>query len=177
MIGRGSRRLPNKTNFTIIDLGNNTERFGEWNAPLNWQEVFDHPEAFHEALHIHSGTDVHAIPTELRAKFPNSAAISFDIQEAHRNSVASNKKPMIVMRDSIRQHALICLENAGTIEEALALASELDKEIDWRVKQYTKCLGNVTKNYREWLQADYRSRLTTLIRKLMIRFEIKQKIA
>jgi type I site-specific restriction endonuclease len=28
MIGRGSRKLPNKDMFTVIDLGNNAARFG-----------------------------------------------------------------------------------------------------------------------------------------------------
>jgi superfamily II DNA or RNA helicase len=28
MIGRGSRKLPNKDQFTVIDLGNNAARFG-----------------------------------------------------------------------------------------------------------------------------------------------------
>jgi superfamily II DNA or RNA helicase len=30
MIGRGSRKLPNKDMFTVIDLGNNAARFGLW---------------------------------------------------------------------------------------------------------------------------------------------------
>jgi type I site-specific restriction endonuclease len=33
MIGRGSRKLPNKDMFTVIDLGNNTARFGLWSEP------------------------------------------------------------------------------------------------------------------------------------------------
>ncbi len=33
MIGRGSRRLTKKKSFSIIDLGNNTDRFGEWHTP------------------------------------------------------------------------------------------------------------------------------------------------
>ncbi|HEY0092069.1 MAG TPA: DEAD/DEAH box helicase, partial [Flavobacterium sp.] len=37
MIGRGSRKLPNKNEFTIIDLGNNAARFGLWSQPVDWQ--------------------------------------------------------------------------------------------------------------------------------------------
>jgi superfamily II DNA or RNA helicase len=177
MIGRGSRRLPKKKTFAIIDLGNNTERFGEWNATINWQEIFEHPEAYYEQVSGNSGHELHHMPSELRSKFPNSLEIGFDIQEAHRKAVANQQKPMVVIRDSIRQQAMMCIENSGTTAEALALSTELDKEIDWRVKQYTKCLGNVTKNYREWLQSEYKSRLRTLIQKLMYRIEARKKIA
>jgi hypothetical protein len=117
------------------------------------------------------------MPSELRSKFPNSLEISFDIQAAHHEAVEKGLKPMVVIRNSIRQHALMCIENADSTGEAIALSVELDKEIDWRVKQYTKCLGNVTKNYREWLQTDYQTRLKTLIQKLMYRLETRKQIA
>jgi superfamily II DNA or RNA helicase len=177
MIGRGSRRLPKKKTFSIIDLGNNTERFGEWQAPVDWNYIFEHPEAYYENMSSHTAQDTHSMPSELRSKFPNTLEISFDIQSAHRDAVENNQKPMVVIRDSIRQHALMCIENAETTVEAIALSAELDKEIDWRVKQYTKCLGNVTRNYREWLQTDYKTRLKTLIQKLMYRMETQKKIA
>ncbi|MFN9957053.1 MAG: helicase-related protein, partial [bacterium] len=41
MIGRGSRVLANKKNFTVIDLGNNMNRFGLWDDPVNWKAIFD----------------------------------------------------------------------------------------------------------------------------------------
>lgn len=177
MIGRGSRRLPKKKTFSIIDLGNNTDRFGNWDAVVDWQYVFEHPDAFAEQINSQLGHDAHAMPSDLRSKFPNSLELSFDVQAAHHKAVEAGQKPMVVMRDSIRQHALMCIDNAGTVAEALELADVLDKEIDWRVKQYTKCLGNVTKNYREWLQGDYKSRLKTLIQKLMHRKEMQQAVA
>ncbi len=177
MIGRGSRRLPKKKTFSIIDLGNNTERFGEWNAVIDWQQIFEHPEAYYEQITGNGGQEVHHMPSELRSKFPNSLEIAFDIQEAHREAVANKQKPMVVIRNSIRQQALMCIENADSTATALELAKALDKEIDWRVKQYTKCLGNVTKNYREWLQTEYKSRLGTLIQKLMYRLESRKAIA
>jgi superfamily II DNA or RNA helicase len=175
MIGRGSRRLPNKTKFNIIDLGNNTDRFGEWHMPVDWQQVFDHPEAFYEALHTKTEFEAHQLPSDLRAKFPNSLQISFDVQQAYQDAVDGQVKPKIVIRDSIRQHALMCADNSTTIMEALALAEELDKEINWRVKQYCKCIGKVTKNYQEWLQDDYKSKLKMLVTKIMQRRAWLQK--
>ncbi|WP_158796043.1 DEAD/DEAH box helicase [Pedobacter sp. L105] len=169
MIGRGARRLPQKKTFTIIDLGNNTDRFGEWNAPLDWQHIFDNPEAYHESLSSHSATETHSMPSEMRSHFPNSLEISFDVQKAYQDALDSQQKPRIVIRDSIRQHALMCIDNSDTIPEALTLMEELSKEIDWRIKQYAKCLGRVTKNYTEWLRDDYKERLKIMIQKLIHR--------
>ena len=175
MIGRGSRRLPQKKNFNIVDLGNNTDRFGEWSNPVDWQQVFDHPEAFYEAMHSKTDFEAHQLPSDHRAKFPNSRQISFDIQQAYQDALDNQIKPRIVIRDSIRQHALMCADNAGTITEALELTNELDKEISWRIKQYAKCLGRVTKNYVEWLQDDYKIKLRLLLTKIMQRREYLKK--
>jgi superfamily II DNA or RNA helicase len=169
MIGRGSRSMAKKKNFTIIDLGNNTDRFGKWDAPLDWQLVFDRPEAFYTSLHTPTPQEAHTISSNLREKFPNTLQLFFDVQAAHQQAVADGKKSMIVMRDAIRQHAMMCIENSETIADALLLTDELDHEIDWRVKQYGKCLGKVTRNYTDWLKEDYKSRLKTLVQKLMQR--------
>ena len=40
MIGRGSRTFENKDNFTIIDLGKNTDRFGFYDSPYDWEFMF-----------------------------------------------------------------------------------------------------------------------------------------
>ncbi|SDF74955.1 Superfamily II DNA or RNA helicase [Mucilaginibacter pineti] len=173
MIGRGSRRLPQKKTFTIIDLGNNTERFGDWQQPVDWQEIFDHPEAYQAMLNAMLENHVHALPPGTRTKFPNSLEITFDVQEAHKRAVENNKKPKTVIRESLRQHVIMCVENAGTIPEALELTVELDKEIAWRVKQYAKCLGHVTANYKEWLIEDYKTKLNILVQKMMRRKEMK----
>ena len=168
MIGRGSRKLPRKQQFTIIDLGNNTARFGEWNQPLDWKYVFENPEAYYEKLHSGSGSqsENHAMPSALRSKFPNTLHLSFDVLEMYNEAVLNGRKPKTVIQKSIRQHALMCVENSETISEALQLANELNSEIDWRIKQYTKCLENASKNYRDWLAEDYRSTLQILIRKI-----------
>ncbi|UYQ91213.1 DEAD/DEAH box helicase family protein [Chitinophaga horti] len=171
MIGRGSRSLPKKKTFAIIDLGNNIDRFGAWQAPMDWQLIFDRPEAYIESLQYHTAqeTKTVSISSELRSKFPNTLQLSFDVQEAHQRAVDAGQKSSIVIRDAIRQHALMCIENGESIAHALELADELDQEIQWRVKQYGKCLGKVTKNYTDWLIADYKSRLKTLVQKLMQR--------
>ena len=40
---------------------------------------------------------------------------------------------------------------------------ELNDDIEYRIKQYCICLGNVTKNYRSWLAEDYMQKLTIAI--------------
>jgi superfamily II DNA or RNA helicase len=173
MIGRGSRSLPQKKTFTIIDLGNNTQRFGDWHAPVNWQEIFDHPEAYQAMLNAETASTVHLIPTGVRTKFPNSLEVAFDVQEAHRLAIEQNRKPKTVMRDSLRQHVMMCVDNAETVMEALELTKELEKEIVWRVRQYAKCLGHVTANYKEWLINDYQSKLKIMVTKMMQRKETR----
>jgi len=167
MIGRGSRRLPQKKTFSIIDLGNNTDRFGEWSAPIDWKHVFENPEAYHEMLNTKTSYEAHQMPSDMRSKFPASREISFDIQAAHQVAIENGMKAKTVIRDSIRQHALMCVENSESVLEAIGLTEELSKEIDWRIKQYGKCLGKVTKNYTEWLKEDYHTKLVTLIKKIM----------
>jgi len=171
MIGRGSRRLPQKKTFNIIDLGNNIDRFGEWNAPVDWKFVFENPEVYQENRNSHTDYESHTIPSEIRSKFPNSLEVSFDVQQAHRLALENEQKPKTVIRDSLRQHALMCADNAQTITDALHLSEELGKEINWRIKQYAKCLGKVTKNYTEWLANDYKAKLRILIQKIMHRRE------
>ncbi|UEG55003.1 DEAD/DEAH box helicase [Mucilaginibacter daejeonensis] len=176
MIGRGSRRSANKKTFTIIDLGNNTDRFGEWQQPLDWQLIFERPEAFAESLHSRSTTEAHLIPSDLRAKFPNSLQLSFDIQGEYHKAIENGQKGKSILRDSIRQHAVMCMENASSVTEALELVNELQKEIDWRIKQYGKCVGKVTRNYTDWLKEDYHNKLTTIITKIMPRYQLKQQV-
>lgn len=170
MIGRGSRKLPSKKTFRITDLGNNIQRFGEWQEPVDWAFAFERPEAFAKQLNHHSNgnssVQSHAISPELRAKFPNTLEMTFDIEGYYQEAIEMDEKPKIVIRESIRQQAKMCLDNSETLSEAIALAEALTPEIEWRVKQYVKCLENASKNYKEWLMEDYQNRLKGLIIKL-----------
>jgi hypothetical protein len=47
MIGRGSRKLPNKDMF-CDRFRNNAARFGLWSEPVNWQHIFKSPEFYLE---------------------------------------------------------------------------------------------------------------------------------
>jgi len=169
MIGRGSRRTGNKKTFAIIDLGNNVERFGEWDAPLDWKYVFENPETYMMKEHSGSHFDAHTISPELRAAFPKTLELAFDIEDAYLSALSNGLKPKTVIRDAIRQHTMMCIENSDTLSHALQLSDQLDPEIKWRVKQYCRCLENTTKNYVSWLESEYKTKLQTMIRKLMHR--------
>lgn len=169
MVGRGARRLPSKKTFSVIDLGNNIDRFGDWHEPVDWEYVFKDPEGFAAALQYHSagGAQIaHGVPAALKSLFPNTLEFTFDICENFEEAVAASKKPKTVIRQSIRQHALMCLANAGTLSDALKLSEALAPEIEWRVKTFVKCLEKATASYKTWLLQDYKDRLDTLIRKL-----------
>ncbi|MBE99099.1 DEAD/DEAH box helicase [Flavobacterium coralii] len=174
MIGRGSRKLPEKDIFTVIDLGNNAQRFGLWSDPIDWQYIFKHPEEFLDNIRTDADIESHHIyrmPEELRAKFENTAEVAFDVEEEFQIAMDEKLKPKTVIEKSIRQHAFMCIENTDTIPEARKLAKELDPDIEYRVKQYTKLLSKTTKNYREWLIEDYKHRLSVFIGRVFERYK------
>ena len=49
---------------------------------------------------------------------------------------------------------------------AWILAKELKEEIAYRVRQYSYCIMNNTKNYKEWLEEDYERKLRSQISRL-----------
>ena len=68
MIGRGSRSLPNKKSFNVIDLGNNARRFGLWDSHIDWYEIFKEPQSFIDGLYSDEEIEdefVYEIPKEL----------------------------------------------------------------------------------------------------------------
>ncbi len=166
MIGRGSRVLPNKNEFTVVDLGNNIARFGPWDAPIDWQEIFHFPDFYLENIKNDEEIErefVYEMPLELREKFSKSDAIEFDIKEEYKKVFAQGLKSKTVLERSIEQHAQICVENAEDVFDARILAKALKEEIAYRVRQYSYCIMNNTKNYKEWLEEDYERKLRSSI--------------
>ena len=45
-------------------------------------------------------------------------------------------------------------------------SKELKEEIAYRVRQYSYCIMNNTKNYKEWLEEDYERKLRSHISRL-----------
>ncbi|MEN8799062.1 MAG: helicase-related protein, partial [Flavobacteriaceae bacterium] len=171
MIGRGSRVLPQKGEFTVVDLGNNVARFGMWDSPIDWQEIFHFPDFY--LSNIKNDEDIekefiYEMPPELRAQFSRSKDITFDVKEEYKKVFAQGLRSKTVLERSIEQHARICVENSEDVFDARLLAKQLKDEIAYRVRQYSYCIMNNTKNYKEWLEEDYERKL---------RLSISQKFA
>jgi superfamily II DNA or RNA helicase len=168
MIGRGSRKLENKDEFTVIDLGNNAARFGLWSDPVNWQHIFKSPEYYLENLRDDAEIELYfkyEMPPELRAKFSKTQVVTFDVDEEHKMVIRQNLRSKVVLEKSLEQHAAMCVDNSEELQDAKRLAKELDEDIECRVKRFSKCLSQCSKNYREWLVEDYKMKLTLLIGK------------
>jgi superfamily II DNA or RNA helicase len=168
MIGRGSRKLPNKDMFTVIDLGNNAARFGLWSEPVNWQHIFKSPEFYLENLRDDTEIELYfkySMPDDLRAKFSKTDEVGFDIDEEHKQIIAQNLRSKVVLDKSLEQHSSMCVDNTETLQQAKSLSRELDDDIECRIKRYSKCLSQCSKNYREWLVDDYKLKMTLMIGK------------
>lgn len=166
MIGRGSRILPNKNTFNVVDLGNNIARFGPWDSPVDWQEIFHFPDFYLENIKNDDEIErefIYEMPEALKAKFSKSENIHFDIKEEYKKVFAQGLKSKLVLERSIEQHAQICVENSEDVFDARILAKELKEEIAYRVRQYSYCIMNNTKNYKEWLEEDYERKLRSSI--------------
>ncbi len=166
MIGRGSRILPTKTDFVVVDLGNNAARFGLWTADVDWQKIFKAPDLY--LLSLATDEEIerkfrYVMPEELKAMFPNSEIINFDIKAENEKIVAAGLKSSTVLDKSIEIHANMIVENSDEITKAFALARMLEDEIHYRVKQYCYLISKSTRNYREWLLEDYIKRLKKMI--------------
>ena len=169
MIGRGSRYLPHKEEFNVIDMGNNVARFGLWNAGIDWQEIFHFPDFYLENIKNDEEIErefVYEMPADLRAEFANSTDIDFDIKAEYKKSFANGEKSKLVLEKSIDQHAKICVENSEDVFDARILAKKLKEEIKYRVRQYSYCIIHNTKNYKEWLEEDYERKLRSKISKM-----------
>jgi type I site-specific restriction endonuclease len=172
MIGRGSRVLPNKKEFSVTDLGNNLSRFGLWEAPIDWMSIFRNPE-MHLAA-IRSDQEIerafkYVMPDTLRAKFSKSSSIDFDVKAEHQKALREHHRPHIVIDRSLEQHLRICMENSTSVDEALALASLLKEEIEYRVRIYARCLSKTTESYVKWMQDEYKRKLkSALVMKYMV---------
>lgn len=168
MIGRGSRKLKHKNNFTVIDLGNNAARFGLWNEPVDWQHIFKSPEFYLENLRDDAEIELHfkyKMPADVRAKFANTKEVEFDIEAEHRQVIAQNLRSKVVLEKSLEQHANMCIDNSEELYDAKQLGKLLNEDIECRMKRYAKCLSHCSKNYREWLVEDYKLKLVLLIGK------------
>jgi len=167
MIGRGSRILNNKSKFSVIDLGNNYQRFGACDSPIDWQAIFKNPDFFIDRLLSDEELESnfrYEMPPELRKEFARSKEVYFDIRATYEEATLKGESSKVILERSIEQHAYICVENSEDLYDALDLAKMLGDDIDYRIDRYAKCISRSTHNFVTWLKEDYRLKLRSYLR-------------
>ena len=162
MIGRGSRRFKEKTEFTVIDLGNNAKRFGLWEQYIDWADIFAHPNSYIESIisdEQMAREMKYEMTPEIRDMFKNSPVIDFDIKEEYVRHTRMGGKGKEVLDKSIMQHCQIICENAIEHPHALELLRLLEQDIKSRLKQYSYCISKSTDSYLDWLREEYTRKL------------------
>ena len=166
MIGRGSRILKDKSEFQVIDLGNNAARFGLWSEPVDWQKIFMNPDYFLENLISDDEIErrfKYTFPEEIRELFKNSKDITFDVNAENQRAIAQGLRSSVILDNSVDQHTKMVVENSSDLREALALLRVLDEDIRDRIRRYSYCICKSTANYRDWLTEDYKKKLKSQV--------------
>ena len=167
MIGRGSRLLKDKNTFEVIDLGNNFYRFGEWGSDIDWHKIFRNPMNYLDSIQSDEeieGRFRYEMPDDLKELFSNSENIHFDVDKTYVESIKKGKSSKTVLEKAIYHHSVMCVENSEDEFDALILVKELNDDIDYVIKRYSKCISKSTDNFLDWLTQDYKKRLRTNIR-------------
>ena len=167
MIGRGSRVLKNKKNFTVIDLGNNARRFGLWDAHINWHDIFKSPQSYIDGLYSDEEIEeefVYQMPEELADKFKGGPITTFDMAEAYVEVTRQALRPKEAIKRSMDQHMAMIQHASEDYWDAAELVDLLADDIKFRVKQYAKCIAKATTNYKNWLEEEYTRNLKTALR-------------
>lgn len=162
MIGRGSRIIPGKSTFDVIDLGNNAARFGLWSAPVDWQKIFLSPSYYLDNIVSDEAIErrfKYTMPDDIRAQFAKTEKIGFDIDKESDRVIAAGLQTSVILDKSIEQHANMIVENSTDYAHALALVRLLDDDISDRVRRYCYHLCKSTKNFKAWVRDDYKKKL------------------
>jgi superfamily II DNA or RNA helicase len=171
MIGRGSRKLPKKDRFTVIDLGNNVRRFGLWQDYLNWQDAFRFPDRFLESR-LSEEDD---LQFEVEYEFPRGAEqifdlehlIKFDIKEEYHNCIDNGYKGKKAIDLSMENHFVAIQKSADDYFHGLELLDKLQDHIEHRLKHYTKCITKSTPNYHKYIIETYNRQLRQKLREVL----------
>lgn len=171
MIGRGSRKLPNKSSFKLIDLGNNVRRFGYWQDYLNWQDAFRFPDRFLESRL----SELDDLEFEVEFEFPRNIKDridtvkleSFNLRDIYYECLDNGLKGKEAVDLSLESHFEVIKEAATDYFDGLDLMEALQEHIEHRLKQYTKCISKSTPNYFKYLMETYNRQLRSKLREVL----------
>lgn len=171
MIGRGSRKLPKKDRFKVIDLGNNVRRFGLWQDYLNWQDAFRFPDRFLEARL----SEAEDLEFEVEFEFPRGTGDilnlkeleKFNIKEVYYECVDNGSKGKEAVELSLENHFEVIRDAAEDYFHGLELMDLLKDHIEHRLKHYTKCITKSTPNYFKYINETYNRQLRQKLRAVL----------
>jgi superfamily II DNA or RNA helicase len=168
MIGRGSRKLPNKSVFKLIDLGNNVRRFGIWQDYINWQDAFKFPDRFLESR-LTESDDIefeveYEFPKGLKERLDVKKLDSFNMRNVYYECIDNNQKGKIAVDQSLENHYEVIHSVATDFFDGLDLQTAIQEHIEYRLKQYTKCISKSTNNYFKFLIETYNRQLRQKLR-------------
>lgn len=171
MIGRGSRKLPNKDIFKVIDLGNNVRRFGLWQDYINWQDAFRFPDRFLESRLSESDDIEFEVEFEFSKKLTDlidtKALDSFNMKDIYYDCLDCGDKGKAAVDKSLENHFEVIKAASGDFYDALDIQEALQDHIEHRLKQYTKCISKSTNNYFKYLQETYNRQLRQKLREAL----------
>src|SRR5690606_29003250 len=135
--GRGSRKLPKKDRFKLIDLGNNVRRFGLWQDYINWQDAFAFPDRFLESRLSESDD----IEFEVEFEFPRGAEEvinvseldSFNIKEVYYDCIDNGMKGKEAVEKSLENHFNVIRDAATDYFHGLEIMAILQDHIEHRL--------------------------------------------
>lgn len=168
MIGRGSRKLPHKDRFKLIDLGNNVRRFGIWQDYINWHDAFRFPDRFLESKLSESDD----IEFEVEYEFPKGMETiidvkmleEFNIKDVYYSCLDSGSKGKEAVDYSLDNHFQVIKKSAEDFFHGLEILEQLQGHIEHRLKHYTKCITKSTPNYFKYLLETYNRQLRQRMR-------------
>ncbi len=171
MIGRGSRKLPNKDRFKVIDLGNNVRRFGIWQDYINWQDAFRFPDRFLESRL----SEMEDMEFEVEYEFPRGMSDvldtkkmdSFSIKDAYYEALDQGIKGKIAVDLSLENHFEVIRDASENYYHGLDLVEAIQEHIEHRLKHYTKCISKSTNNYFKYLMETYNRQLRQKLRQVL----------
>ncbi len=169
MIGRGSRILEDKTNFQVVDLGNNVRRFGYWQDYIDWQDAFVFPDRFLESR-LCAEDDLqfeaeYELSKQLKDRIKDSQKLEeFSMREVYLQCIADGKKGKDAVEISLENHFVVVEENSADMYDGLMLQQDLQEDIERRLRHYCKCITKATDNYIQWLMETYNRQLSQRIR-------------
>lgn len=168
MIGRGSRKLPNKDIFRLIDLGNNVRRFGLWQDYINWQDAFQFPDRFLEAR-LSEQEDImfeaaYMLPKHVQERVDTEVLDQFKMKEVYEDYIDRGIKGKQAVDDSLENHFQAIFNKANDFYDGLEIQEALQEHIEHRLKQYTKCIAKSTRNYFKYLMETYNRQLRQKLR-------------